>query len=42
VPVETGGGTEVGYGGANVVGVTLKVTLHRDGSVTATCHRGAS
>jgi len=37
VPVETGLGASEGYGGANVVSVTLKVTRNRDGSVTADC-----
>src|ERR1041385_4685484 len=37
VPVETGLGASEGYGGANVVSVTLKVTRNRDGSVPADC-----
>jgi hypothetical protein len=37
VPVEYGTSSE-GYGGKNVTSVTLSVTHHRDGSVTASCH----
>ncbi len=40
VPVEIGGPTSTGFGGNDVVTVTLKVTRNRDGSVTASCQRG--
>jgi hypothetical protein len=42
VPVESGPGSGAsnGYGGANVITVTLAVAHRRDGSVSATCHRG--
>jgi hypothetical protein len=39
VPIEFGTSSE-GYGGKNVISVTLSVTHNRDGSVTATCRRG--
>jgi hypothetical protein len=35
-------GVSNGYGGANVISVTLAVERNRDGSVSATCHRGNS
>jgi hypothetical protein len=41
VPVETGVTTSTGFGGNDVVTVTLKVARNRDGSVTASCQRGA-
>lgn len=34
------GSSSTGYGGRNVVSVTLRVTLNRDRSVTASCHKG--
>jgi hypothetical protein len=37
VPIEYGTSSQ-GYGGKNVTSVTLSVTHHRDGSVTASCH----
>lgn len=41
VPVEaTGQPSSEGYGGANVVSVTLGVALNKDGSVSASCHQG--
>ena len=40
VPTEIGPSSSTGYGGTNVVSVTLAVALHRDGSVAATCHTG--
>jgi hypothetical protein len=40
VPVETGPSASMGWGGAHVVSVTLVVGRNRDGSVTASCHRG--
>jgi hypothetical protein len=41
VPVEASGQpSREGYGGANVVSVTLEVALNKDGSVSASCHRG--
>jgi hypothetical protein len=41
VPIESGTGpASTGYGGANVVTVTLSVARRPDGSVSATCHRG--
>jgi hypothetical protein len=42
VPIESGAGSGAsnGYGGTNVVSVTLSVAHRRDGSVDATCHRG--
>jgi hypothetical protein len=44
VPVETGpgSGASMGYGGANVVSVTLTVAHRRDGTVDASCHRSSS
>jgi hypothetical protein len=44
VPVETGpdARASAGYGGANVVDVTLAVTHRRDGSVAASCRTGGS
>jgi hypothetical protein len=39
VPIEYGT-SSMGYGGANVTSVTLSVTHHPDGSVTASCHVG--
>jgi hypothetical protein len=42
VPNDTGPGASVGYGGGNIVSVTLTVTRHEDGSVRATCHTGGS
>jgi hypothetical protein len=44
VPVERSPGSPAttGYGGANVVPVTLAVSRNRDGSVTAACHDGSS
>jgi hypothetical protein len=39
VPIEYGT-SSTGYGGKNVTSVTLSVTHHRDGSVTASCHVG--
>jgi hypothetical protein len=42
VPVGTGpeGRVSTGYGGANIVSVVLTVAHNRDGSVSASCHRG--
>jgi hypothetical protein len=40
VPVEVGPGASTGYGGAHVLSVVLRVGRNRDGSVTASCHRG--
>jgi hypothetical protein len=39
VPIEYGT-SSTGYGGKNVISVTLAVTRNRDGSVTASCHVG--
>jgi hypothetical protein len=41
VPIETGQPASSGFGGNDVVTVTLKVTLNPDGSVSASCRRGA-
>jgi hypothetical protein len=38
---EDPGTSEAGYGGKNVVSVSLRVTLNRDGSVTASCAKHA-
>ena len=40
VPEDVGPSGSVGYGGANVISVTLKVARHPDGSVDASCHTG--
>jgi hypothetical protein len=40
VPVETGTSPGAAFGGANAVTVTLTLTRHADGSVSASCHRG--
>jgi len=38
VPIDAeGGGSETGYDGVGVISVSLRVTRHRDGSVTASC-----
>jgi len=40
--IPSGAGPERdGYGGANIVSVTLAVARHVDGSVTADCHVGS-
>lgn len=39
VPIEFGT-SSTGYGGKNVTSVVLTVTHNRDGSVTASCHKG--
>jgi hypothetical protein len=41
VPIEFAT-SSTGYGGRNVISVTLSVTHNRDGSVTANCHKGNS
>jgi hypothetical protein len=38
VPSNVGGQSSTGYGGSDVVSVTLVATRHRDGSVAADCH----
>jgi hypothetical protein len=40
VPIESGPGASMGWGGANVISVTLSVAHRPDGSVDASCHRG--
>ena len=40
VPLEYGLPSRAGYGGKDVTPVTLSVTRHRDGSVTASCRLG--
>jgi len=42
VPTQTGPSSSTGYGVTNVVSVTLAAALHRDGSITASCHTGTS
>lgn len=37
VPIEVGAHSQTGYSGVDVTSVTLTVTRHRDGSVTASC-----
>lgn len=37
VPIEVGAHSQTGYSGVGVTSVTLTVTRHRDGSVTASC-----
>lgn len=41
VPIDFGT-SSTGYDGDNVTPVTLSVTYNRDGSVTASCHRGGA
>lgn len=42
IPTTLAGQSEsAGYGGGNVIDVTLAVTGNRDGSITADCHAGA-
>ena len=42
VPTQPGGpSSSTGYGVTNVVTVTLAAALHRDGSITASCHTGS-
>lgn len=41
VPVETGQPSGTGFGGNDVITVNLTITHNTDGSVTATCRRGA-
>jgi hypothetical protein len=38
VPTSTGPSASVGYGGANIVGVTLTAGRQADGAVDASCH----
>jgi hypothetical protein len=40
VPTEVGPPASTGFGGANIVTVTLTASLNRDGSVSARCLRG--
>jgi hypothetical protein len=37
VPIEVGAHSQIGYSGVGITSVTLTVTRHRDGSVTASC-----
>jgi len=42
VPSGAGPPERVGYGGANIVSVTLAVARHADGSVSVDCRVGTS